>query len=379
MGFLPEEGVIDDSFAPPPYKGLLDDIEETNPERVLEIDGDYIKFASAAAGESRDILVSHVDDDEFEPLEFKSRTAFWGRAKAIGGYLEGVNNGRYAKGLDPYTREDFKIEDRQHPEPIENVLHTVKMMLRGVLKDMGTHSYNLYIGKGDSQRIAQSTMIPYKGQREGTVKPIHLGAVHDYMVSHLGAMEVKGDNAPEGNYVNSIPMEVDDWVIICAYNKPNHIVVHIDKDARAQPVMAYNPDKGQEGIIDCTGFGRLWRDSKGKVRGYGMKFLLWQTCSGDSTDNYKANSLSAKKWGDVAAYKELEGCVDHKELFTAAMGVFKKLYPEPIESTTWQGNTFTLDWKYAFTELFNMARMLRWEGDEVDVIEVLDKLEIEYE
>lgn len=386
MGFTPKEGAVDENPELSPLEKLLSGVEQIHPERVLEIDGDYIKFAAAAAGETRDVVITHISDKGFEPLEFNCRTDFWGRGKAIGGYLEGVNNGRYAKDLIPYTREDFLVEDRQHPEPIANVLHTVKQMLKGVLKAMGTHKYNLYVGVGKSQRIAQSTMMQYKGTRKDSIKPLHLQAVHEYMVESLRGIEIQGDDSPKGEYPNKVPMEVDDWVIIQAFGKKDHIVVGIDKDARAQPVLTYNPDKHEEGILDCTGFGKLWVDSKKKVRGYGMKFLMFQVAFGDNIDCYRSNSLSFKangkgltSFGELTAFKALDGASNHKELFTAVVGVFKKLYPKETQQKTWQGEEFTLDWKYAFQELFNMARMLRWEGDEVNVLEVLDKLGVDYE
>ena len=40
----------------------------------------------------------------------------------------------------------------------------------------------------------------------------------------------------------------------------------------------------------------------------------------------------------------------------------------------WGGNEFEIDWKYVFNENWDMARMLRWEGDLVVGTDVMEKL-----
>src|SRR5690606_40936191 len=57
-------------------------------------------------------------------------------------------------------------------------------------------------------------------------------------------------------------------------------------------------------------------------------FKMWQCCGLDDSDNYRANCMSDIKWGEISAYKALVDCKNDKELFEAAIGVFKHLYPE---------------------------------------------------
>jgi len=105
-------------------------------------------------------------------------------------------------------------------------------------------------------------------------------------------------------------------------------------------------------------------------------FKLFQVCSSDTSDNYAANCVSDLKWGDKSAYKALKDCRDDKELFQAAVDIFKKLYPEPKVVTGWRGNEIDINWLYVMQECFHMAHMHRWPSDFVEVKEVLSKMGI---
>ncbi len=61
------------------------------------------------------------------------------------------------------------------------------------------------------------------------------------------------------------------------------------------------------------------------------------------------------------------------------VGVFKKLYPEPKMVKLWQGQHVMIDWFYAYNEMFQMARMARWNGDIMSLATYLLKYDVEYE
>jgi hypothetical protein len=42
----------------------------------------------------------------------------------------------------------------------------------------------------------------------------------------------------------------------------------------------------------------------------------------------------------------------------------------------WRGDEFEIDWKYVLNEQFQMARMLRFDGDSIHVDDVLNKMGI---
>ena len=150
-------------------------------------------------------------------------------------------------------------------------------------------------------------------------------------------------------------------------------MIGVDKDYYSSPVKFLNYNRLDEGVIDCDCFGTLFLKD-GKVRGKGRMHLAWQICSNDKSDNYAANCFSNKKWAEKSAYEALKDCKDDVELFTKIKEVFQILYPEPKIVTGWRGDEIEIDWRYVFNECFDMARMLRFEGDIVVGTEVMERL-----
>ena len=135
----------------------------------------------------------------------------------------------------------------------------------------------------------------------------------------------------------------------------------------------FNPNKVDQGVIDCEGLGSLWLDSKGKVTGKGRIFFYHQVLSGDTSDNYAANSASDIEWGEKSSYKLLKDCQTDKEALEALKKGYQLIYPETKVIKSWKGKDIEVDWKYALNENWDLARMLRWENDTVIGTDVLDK------
>lgn len=320
------------------------------------VDIDYIKYAAAGVGETRSIVAVHKQSGREHP--FTNRTEFWGRGKnKDGGWLGELNKGR----TSPFLADDFEILDVQTPEPIENVLHTAKMMFEGGLKAIDADNYVSFIGKGDSFRVERSTLLKYKGQRSELLKPLYLDDVTQYLQAKYKPIECTS-------------LEADDWCVIEAYKKKDHVVIGVDKDYNGCPIFLFNPNYPELGIRNCNHFGELWRDGKGKVRGIGRLFFYFQMCSGDTSDNYNASCFSDVKWGDVKAYDILRNLRNDKEAFVAIEGIFKKLYPEQKTIVGWRGDEIVIDWKYVASEMWDMARMRRWEDDVVTFSEACEKV-----
>lgn len=332
-------------------------------ELVGVLDIDWVKYTAASVGETRTVLVKHLPTGREK--EFTNRTEFWGRGKKTTGWLGEQNEIRIEKGLEPFTADEFEITDVQTPEPIENVLHTVKLMVETALNESGATSYKAILGKGDSFRVERSTLMEYKGNRKDSLKPLLLDDVIEYIIKKYNPIIVED-------------IEADDMCVMECYGKDNHFIIGVDKDHYAQPVKFYNVNKPEEGIVDGNQFGKLWIDEKGKVRGVGRMFLYFQIASGDSADNYKANCFSNTKWGDKSAYNALVDCTNDKEAWEALVKIYKKLYPEPKIVVGWRGDEIDIDWLYVLEENFTMARMLRYDGDEILVKDILDKYGIDY-
>lgn len=323
-------------------------------------DLDAIKYQLAFAGQKSSIKAIHNQSgDEYT---FKTRSEFWGRTKAIGGWLANDNLLRES----PRQREEFTIEDIVTVDPVENVLYSTRHKIESVIRESGVKDWYGFIGEGDSFRVELSTLQKYKGQRTAP-SPHHLEAVSDYIKSkYSDRVEVtKG-------------YESDDKIVMECHNNPKHLALIAEKDYYGCELILYNFEKPEEGIVDCRGFGSLWRNEKGEVKGKGRLWKYLQASSLDAVDNYKANCFSKVAWGEVSAYKALKGCRNDKEAFEAMYGIFKKLYPEKQHVIGWRGKLIEIDAMYVFNELLNLAHLHRWENDFINVKDVLDNLKIEY-
>lgn len=330
-------------------------------ELTAIIDADVIKYAAAFVGQKNGIVVTHPTLNIHEV--FKTRTDFWGHhSKKAGGWLSDYNQGRDS----PLLPGEFTIEDTVAPEPIENVLHTCKSMYKSMYECIGAKKHKGFIGRGDSFRVDRSTLLKYKGTRT-LPKPVHMDAVFEYLEKRLKCEVVEVE-------------ETDDRVTQECYRKPACVAIIEDKDYYGQPIRLHNINRPEEGIVDCTGFGKLWLDDKGDVRGYGRLWLYFQSLSKDTIDNYAANCFSEVRWGPKSAYGLLSPCLDDKTALTALVGGFKGLYPEPKTVIGWRGDEIEINWLYVAQETFTMARMRRVKGEpEVMLTDVFKRLGVEYE
>lgn len=327
---------------------------------VLDID--FVKYAVASIGQNPYITAVHKQTgDEYK---CKTRTEFWGHhSKKAGGILAELNKGKDS----PMLPEEWEITDGYTLNPIENVLHSVKTNVDGVVKASRASKFVSFLGEGASFREELSTLKKYKDRT--AAKPHYLDDVTEYIKRKYKPTVVTG-------------IEADDACVMEAYNKKDHFIAGEDKDYYGCPVNFYNVNKPDEGVVDCHRFGELWRktNSKGKVgdvTGRGRMHLYWQMAYGDDCDTYHAHAQSDVPWGPVNAYKRLVDCKNDKEAFQTLLDIYKELYPEPKTITTWNNREVIIDHLTVAQEMMDMARMLRWEGDKVLFTDVLDKLGID--
>lgn len=370
----------------------FDFVPEKNPVITLDnldsdieavIDADYAKYSCATVAETVTILATYTPKKGVTK-EFKNITEFKGRSKkTIGGWLGEKNAEQEAKGKKPFAVEDFeitkvqrrrkeyedvvdedgekilgddgKVERRQltDDEAMARVLVSTTGMMLTDLNKLGAGSYTAFVGSGDSFRQGVSTLKKYKGNRDDTLRPMMMDVVDAHIKKRFEATEVTG-------------IECDDKVVMYAYGHPDRVIVGEDKDYYGQPIKFFNVNRPDEGISDGDCFGKLWLQgtgSKEKIRGNGRLFLYWQILSDDSADNYKANAHSDTTWSGKGAYKALCACTTDVEALQVVVDTFKMLYPEPKYIESWRGNRMLIDWHYVANEMFQMARMMRWEGD----------------
>lgn len=322
-------------------------------QRIAIIDLDFVLHAASCVGEERYIEVVYRPTGTKK--EFSNKTEFYGR-NTQGGWLKELNKAREEKNEKPFPPEEFSIVQKQRlKDPLENILHSAKLMVETALKASKANCYEAYIGAKGARnfRVEEAKMLKYKGHREDMLVPLMKEQVREYLIKKFNAIEVDD-------------IEVDDYVVIrCSEllcKGKEAFVIAVDKDAMGCPVQVYNPNRPEEGVVDCRGFGNLCLDGK-KVRGKGRLFKYWQIAVGDPTDNYKANARSSKKWADMGGYKALKGCTNDKEAVEVLEQVYKDLYPEPVSFDSWDGNKYTFDWKDCLNEIFIMAHMKEYEKD----------------
>lgn len=324
------------------------------------IDLDLFKYHAAAAGEKRSVLITHRASGR--SIEMPTRTDWYGHyLKKNGGKLAEIN----AKRDSPFSWDEFDYEDIQRPEPIENVLHTAKVMVEKDLKASGASNYIAFLGEGEPFRTELSTILKYK-DRSSILKPVLLDEVSEYLKRKFKAEVVTG-------------IENDDRVVIECYKQKDRFALIEDKDFWGCPINVWDRNQQERGIVNCNKLGHLFLDSKGKVRGEGRIFFYWQVAASDRTDGYAANSASDKRWGDKGAYDALVDCKTDKEALEALVKVYKDLYPEPRVVTGWRGDQINVDWLYMASENWQMARMLRTIDElenKVELKDVLTRLEI---
>lgn len=326
------------------------------------IDLDLFKYHAAAAGETRSVLVTHKASGREK--EYKTRTEFYGDwRKKEGGALAEINKNR----TSPFLWDEFEYTDLQRPEPIENVLHTAKIMVEKDLKASGATKHIAFLGKGDAFRVEMSTILRYKDRGE-LIKPLLLNEVSEYLQKKFKAEVVEH-------------IECDDAVVMACYKNPDRFALIEDKDFWGANTLVWDRNQQHRGIVNCDKFGHLFLDDKGKVRGEGRMFFYFQCTASDKTDGYAANSASDMRWGDKSAYKALVDAKDDKQAMEAMVSVYKKLYPEPKVIKGWRGDDIEIDWLYVASENWHMARMLRTMDElenKIELKDFLDELEVVY-
>lgn len=357
----------------------------------LVFDYDPLLYTAGSVGEQRTIKVVHRDSgDEYE---FATRTAFWGHwKKRAGGWLAEYNAAKSeGKRRQP---DEFDIFDVQTPEPIENCKHTLKQMILAAKEQTGCSSYYGYSGRGVVFREHLSTVVKYKGNREGLLRPVHLEELKEYLIRIHGCKIVTEIEADDACSIDSFEgykkwkkTKNDDDKLILAF---------VDKDYWQCAGHLFHTSSGKL-LSQDERYGKLFWDAEKKaVSGYGRAWLYFQVMNGDDADNYFANSGNpGVKWADKSAYDILKDAKNDKEAFEALVKGYKTIYPSPRKIIGWRGyedpktmkilkpdadkHEIEIDWLYMLQENFNLAKMLRSRDEKpTDVKAVMDKLGVEY-
>lgn len=320
-----------------------------NMKTIVAIDGDLIGFKSAAANEERTIEARHIPSGRVKT--FKHRTEM---KKEI--------------DLEKFPLDEFEITDVQTCEDISHALHTVKMMVQGIVEKADADSIEMYMSGNDNFRDTLPLPEKYKGNRDDTLRPVQLKEVRDYLVKKYGAIIYHG--------------EADDVISIRQYeglqsektNKPYKLIAaSIDKDTYGCDGWMLNWDKMDTPFL-VEGLGKLWQDDKGKVWGVGFKWKCLQWIVGDSVDNLKPTFLAGVKFGEKTAFKILDPLESYDECIRAVANKYKEWYPEPVKYVDQCGRDIEASWLDLMQTYFLGIHMKRWEEDTPSVREMLVRI-----
>ena len=163
--------------------------------------------------------------------------------------------------------DDYELTTIITPDPVENALHSVKVMINAVLEAVGAETYKGYLtGKGNFREKVAVTQ-KYKGNRDGFVRPIHFETIKEYLINVWKAEVVEGIEADDAMAMEQMKG---------SYNKgfklyPDTVICSIDKDLLMVRGWHYNWNKDEK--------PHYVSNTKG------LKWFFKQMLIGDDTDN----------------------------------------------------------------------------------------------
>ena len=222
------------------------------------IDGDIICYSCASAADGRGYKV----------LDGSLEGTFFENAKDANKYLEHLG---LSKEL--WRTPTFK------PEPVENCLHSVKLMVKSILEGVNNllspsgqvGNYTIFITGKDNFRY---TIDPeYKANRVNIRRPAHLKACQDYLIKHYETIVCHG-------------VEADDAMGIAQCTEPygTTVIATLDKDLDMIPGWHYR-------WATATADARLYETDEEAAR----RCYFRQMITGDATDNIEGLSEKAPK------------------------------------------------------------------------------------
>lgn len=321
---------------------------------ILVIDGDEVAYTVAAACEERGIRVTNtISSGE---ATFKTRTK-------MKDFLKGVD----------MPDDLYSIEDTQIAEPLANALSTVKSKLVNLKEKFKTEQMELYISGDNNFRLSLPLPEQYKSGRKDTMRPLLLSEIKDYLIKYHKAVVVDGDEADA-----ALTTRMWDGY----KSKQKIIAVTVDKDARGSAGWLYNPDKDE--LIYNDGYGDLYLNDKGDVKGNGRVWFYYQLLMGDwGTDTYcprriaKAITGKLPKWGEKTCYDYLSQATYDGEALKLIHDKYLEWFGvDEFSYTAWDGSTFKGNYLEALQMIVDCAHMARWKDDRVNVKELLTKFGI---
>ena len=188
-------------------------------------------------------------------------------------------------------RAAFSTQDML-PQDAENKTDELMDYILGeTLMFYDSEDYRVFLTGSGNFRYDIAKSFPYKGNRSGVEKPIHLYVTRERLVSKWGAIVSEGE-------------EADDLIAIAATEYgPDTIVASVDKDMLQIPCKHFNFTTG------------VWTTV---TEFEGLRSFYKQILTGDRADNI----VGLYRVGPVKAEKMLQDCDTEDDLWDAVLKAY---------------------------------------------------------
>ncbi len=236
----------------------------------LLIDGDVIAYRAGFASEKTKYLVTRDAPD--------------GAGMSISGYADDHKTAKSIPG-DLWSRKEVQPEDQ--------ALMIADIMVKDIKEHYASENPTcvVYLSGVGNFRHSVATRASYKGNRSGSVPPVHLKAIRNHLIAR-GAIVSVGE-------------EADDLLGIAATAAPGSVICSVDKDLLQVHGRHYNFVTKEEVTIS----------PKQAV----LNFYA-QVLSGDAVDNVPGLTGI----GPVKAKKALEDCKSPLDCWQTALRMYNE-------------------------------------------------------
>ena len=198
-------------------------------------------------------------------------------------------------------RAAFSTQDMFPRDAESKVDDLMEHILGETLMFPDPSDYQVFLTGSGNFRYDIAKSFPYKGNRSGVEKPIHLPVTRERLVNKWGAIVSEGE-------------EADDLIAIAATKYgPGSIVASIDKDMLQIPCRHFN---------FATNVWTTVSEFEG------LRFFYKQILTGDRADNI----IGLYRVGPVKAEKLLQDCKTERDLWDAVVKAYDKDTERVIEN-----------------------------------------------
>ena len=222
--------------------------------RLVLVDGDIVINKACFAAETRWYQVTGQEEEY--PRKFK-----------------------YKRDADKHAKELTNAEILKCKDvlPLPMIRNIADQIINGIKKGSNCEELKIIVGPPSGSltfRHEAATILPYKGNRDPSDRPEHLGEIRQYLIEKYKAA-VAHD------------METDDLLGIIQCAEEGTAIASIDKDLLQIPGLHYNINSKDFILASDPGMLSLGRSSNNKLvlKGYGYKWFCTQMLMGDAVDN----------------------------------------------------------------------------------------------